>query len=328
MSTVIRPEILRTNYHQPLTLRRAAVYLGLGAAALIGCGAERGVAPAQTTPKPIQTGWAFASAPFPITSVAPECPKPSYQTYTAQEAAKIIVAHELLSPYTRAVRTAQLTAAIGNDTFDTRKDKDLIALLGAAEVLDDKLSKIQVAPLRAEAAAGKNTGKNPRGPIIVTILVTPATVAGKPVPLLAPPDAYYYLEFSRTIVKGDKTTRISSPLFEASLTANNTVTAEVKPDKELLKDKSSVTVYYRQTSYRQTSTGGLFPLVSLDYPFTVGPAKKPTADAARQKLKGVCSGRVDDNVLEACNAKCGAEVAAADKDNKMAVGNKCVAKFK
>ncbi|MFA4967012.1 MAG: hypothetical protein WC624_02180 [Candidatus Margulisiibacteriota bacterium] len=59
-----------------------------------------------------------------------------------------------------------------------------------------------------------------------------------------------------------------------------------------------------------------------------GDAGAVSSDAGPAKSKGVCASRVDDIKLNECNAKCGAEAAAADKEDRPAVLNKCIAKFK
>ncbi|MDD5594114.1 MAG: hypothetical protein PHG97_05200 [Candidatus Margulisbacteria bacterium] len=299
MSVRVRPvqaEMMKARISRPLTLRKAATYIG--AAALMGCGAEMG-APATPSPASSSALAPVASEATPTASASagnekcyPPAPAGCYPCTPLdgeKEAKRILNASGWrLSPYYEEFRIAQVREAIANKTICDDLPDALRIYSSRPVELDAELSKINTSPIRVGVGAGSKIV--PGKPSKISIIIQPAEVAHKPIPF--DQNLSYFIMFHSKVQKGKNETWVRSPLFPATF-KDDVMTSEVKLDKEQLKDYN-VRIFYWHSDlgyYLLTERHNLFA-APADKP-AQKPETKPTTTTAPAK-KTHCSEHPED----------------------------------
>ncbi|MFA4843732.1 MAG: hypothetical protein WC632_02125 [Candidatus Margulisiibacteriota bacterium] len=273
MNVRVRPvqaDMMRARTSHPLVaLKRTATYLG--AAALMGCGAEMG-APATPCPTP-----SAAPAPSASASAAPVKEERECSSIELRKAADIIVFDNYvpyLPPYHQKVLIEAILNKIG-DIKDSLCDHEQFLAYSLPRdknfTVATALEVVQWAGQKVEAGTEKVVpGKDSK----ITLKLNPEKVADKTVPY--DPDWGYEIEVVSNVVGPSQ----RSSFFPAEF-KGNTLTAVVKLDKEQLK-KHNVNVYYYP---KKTVKDGRFYIASLGNPFVAGPAAKPAQKPAQKPEK-------------------------------------------
>lgn len=255
--------------HPMLALKRTATYLG--AAALMGCGAEMGP---PATPCPTSSA---APTPAASASAAPVREERECSSIELRKVADVIVSDNsgpFLPPYHRKVLIEAILNKIGNlkdSLCDHTRFLAEIITIDKKFTVETALETVNWAGQKVEAGTEKVIpGKDSK----ITIKLNPEKVADKTVPY--DPDWGYVIEVVSNVVGPSQ----RSSFFPAEL-KGNTLTAVVKLDKEQLK-KHLVNVYYYP---KKTVKDGRFYIGSLENPFVAGPAAKPAPKPAQKPEK-------------------------------------------